>query len=128
VPSGFTRRYLIEFGGASALYAVLLILSIVALKSIPQTSALRVPLAVLPMVGGVLIVVAVVRQLGRIDELQRRTLLEAIAIAFAGTGVITFAYGFLQGVGFPQVSWLAIWPIMATLWALGSFVSFRRYR
>lgn len=123
-----TRKYFIEFGGALVVYAVLLVLSILTLKAISPTSPLRVPLAVLPMVGGLLIVVAVVRQLGRIDELQRRTLLEAIAIAFAGTAVITFAYGFLQTVGFPQVSWFAVWPIMASLWAIGSFVSFWRYR
>jgi len=123
-----TRSYLTEFGAAVAGYAVVLTVSILVLNAIGQSSPWRVPLALAPMVPGVFIVVAVVRHFGRIDELQRRMLLESLGVGFAGTAIITFAYGFLQNVGFPQVSWFAVWPIMAVLWAIGSLVAYVRYR
>ena len=91
-------------------------------------SGWRVPLALAPMVPVVFVLFAFVRYFGRIDELQRRVQLEALAFAFGGTALLTFSYGFLQLVGFPQVSWFFVWPIMAVLWMAGKARADRRYR
>ena len=49
-------------------------------------------------------------------------------MAFAGTAVLTFSYGFLENVGFPPLNTFMIWPLMAMLWLLGQGVSRLRYR
>lgn len=120
------RRYLIEFGGAMLAYVVVL-LAVVALLS-DTGSGWRVPLALAPMVPLVFALLAFVRYLDRMDELQRRIQLEALAFAFGGTALLTFGYGFLQLVGFPQVSWFFVWPVMGTLWMAGKARADRRYK
>lgn len=120
--------YLRELGAAIAAYTVLLVISLLLLNRLAPTSIWRAPIALLPMVGGVAMVVAVVRQLHRMDELERLQLLESLAIAFAGTAVVTLSYGFLENVGFPHVSWFFVWPVMAALWIVGSAVGSLRYK
>jgi len=51
------------------------------------------------------------------------------AISFA-TGVVillTFAYGLLENMGFPQISYLWIFPTTITLWVLAVWYYSRRY-
>ena len=123
-----SRRYLVEFGGGMVAYAVVLAGAMTLLNNTDAGSGWRVPLALAPMVPVVFVLFAFVRYFGRIDELQRRVQLEALAFAFGGTALLTFSYGFLQLVGFPQVSWFFVWPIMAVLWMAGKARADRRYR
>lgn len=123
-----TRSYLREFAVAMVGYAVALTVSIVALQRAPEGAWWRYPVALLPMVPAAWIVVAVVRQLGRIDELQRRIQLEALAFAFGGAALLTFSYGFLENAGMPHLNWFFVWPVMATLWIVGLTWANRRYR
>lgn len=122
-----TTRYFVELAVIFVLYCILLALSIRWL-SVHADSPWRVPVALIPMLPSLLIVVAVMRYLRRVDELQRQIQLEALGFAFAGTALITFAYGFLEGVGFPRLSAFIIWPVMATLWMIGGIISRWRYR
>ena len=119
---------MVEFGGAMLAYAVILVVSITLLNNTDPGSGWRVPLALLPMIPMVFALLAFVRAFGRMDELQRRVQLEALAFGFGGTALLTFGYGFLQLVGFPQVSWFLVWPIMAALWIVGLALANRRYR
>lgn len=122
-----TRAYAIEFGSAMAAYAIVLIVSITLVQNNPQ-AAWRVPVAVAPVVPAFFALLAFVRALGRMDELQRRIQLDAIALAFGATAILTFTYGFLQNVGFPAISWIWIVPGMMVLYGLGSAFSAWRYR
>lgn len=123
------RRYLVELGGAMLAYAVVLLVAMTLVNNTDAGSGWRVPLALVPMVPLVFALFAFVRYLGRMDELQRRVQLEALAFAFGGTALLTFGYGFLQSVaGFPQVNWFAVWPIMAVLWLAGKARADRRYK
>ncbi len=122
-----TRAYLKEFGLAMGAYIVLLPASTVIVGRIPH-SVWRFPVALVPMVPAVFVLWAVVRNLGRMDELQRRIQIEALACAFGGTALITFSYGFLENVGFPHISWFFVWPIMAVLWLISEAIAMRRYR
>ena len=61
------------------------------------------------------------------DELQQRLEVEALAFAFGGTALITFAYGFLQDAGFPDLNWFYVWPLMGGLWIVGGFIARRRW-
>lgn len=120
------RTYLKEFGLAMVAYAATLFLSIWLIDANPD-APWRYAVALLPMLPAGAVVVAVLRQLRRIDELQRQIQFEALAFAFAGTALLTFGYGFVENVGLPHLNWFWVWPIMAILWALGSALAARRY-
>ena len=85
-------------------------------------------MAVLPLVPAGLLVWLVVRQLGRLDEVQKRTQMQAIGFAVAGTGLVTFGYGFLESAGLPRMSASVVLPLMALFWALGLLGLALRYR
>jgi len=123
-----TRSYLKEFGAAMIAYVVVLFLSIWAINTHLLRSPWRYPVALLPMIPAAFALVAIVRHLGQLDELQRRIQFEALAFAFGGTALVTFGYGFVENVGFPHLSWFWVWPLMALLWSLGLVLANRRYR
>jgi len=68
------------------------------------------------------------RAIWRMDEMQRRIQLDAIAISFLGTALVTFGWGFAEGAGLPHLRAFSVWPIMGALWALGMVIAQRRYR
>jgi hypothetical protein len=95
----------------------------------PRGSWQRIALAVVEAVATTGAVLMPVRTLRRLDEMQQRIQLEALAFAFFGTGILGISYGFLESAGMPRLDWGAVlWPAMVGLWALGTFLSSRRYR
>jgi hypothetical protein len=115
------RAYQLELWTAIAVYAVLLIGSITLARPMPE-GPLRTALLVLPMLGFALMIRAIVRHVARIDEYQRRRMLESIGIAFAITGAVTFSYGFLETAGFPRLSMFSVWIVMGASWLTVSLV------
>lgn len=122
------RRYFVELGSAIVAYGLVLTGSILSIKNGWVEGGWQVPVAILPMLPMGLAAWAILRQIRRLDELQRRQQFEALAFAFAGTAMLTFTYGFLEGVGLPKLSMFYVWPLMAALWSLGVFIAHRRYR
>jgi hypothetical protein len=123
------NRYRKEMTAAMLTYVALLSLSVYCLNSnLVESGPARVAVALSPMLAAPFICWVVVRNLGRVDELVRRIQLEALSIAFAGTAMLTFSYGFLEGVGFPKLSLFVVWPLMAVLWIFSSILCARRYR
>ena len=122
------RRYVIEFGGAMVAYGVLLFASQWAVQAFGAMEALRTALLLAPMLGLLAAVRAVVRHHRRVDELQRQILFEGYAIAFAGTAVATFGWGFLELAGLPRLPTFAIWPLMCVLMCAGLVIAQWRYR
>lgn len=120
-------RYFREFSAALVAYMACLFLSIFLLSRV-EAAALRSILALIPMIPAFAMCWVVLRQLRRMDELQRRIQLEAMGFAFAGTALITFSYGFLEVTGFEKVSMFLVWPVMAVLWVIGTIIGNRRYR
>ena len=122
------RRYFLELGACLVAYAAVLVVSLTALRHGQVAAGWKPVVALLPMAPAAGIIWAVLRQLARMDELQRRLQLEALAFAFAGTAVATFSYGFMENVGYPRVSMFAVWPLMAVLWTIGLFAARWRYQ
>lgn len=110
-----------------AAYTVLVIISVTLLKSI-DSGAGRYALAVLPVTPLPFAVLAFVRSMRRMDELQRRIQLEAISFGFGTTLLITLTIGFLENAGLPRLSWIWVTPLMIPLWSLGLFIANRHYR
>jgi len=122
-----SRAYVIEFGGAMGAYAVVLVVAITIINANPH-AGWRAVVALAPVIPAGFAVLAFVRFLRRMDELQRRIQLEAIGLSFAVSGILTFAYGFLELVGFPHLSVIWVFPGMIMLWGLGAAVASRRYQ
>ena len=109
--------------------AAVIILAAFVAKGYPRGSGARIALALVEGIATAVCIVFSVWSLRHLDELQRKIQLEALAIAFVGTGVLGAGYGFLQSAGLPQIDWGAfIWPAMVGLWAIGYAVASRRYR
>jgi hypothetical protein len=120
------RAFVIQFGSAMLAYFVVLFVSVALIQRDPQ-SPWRYALAVAPVVPVFFALLGVTRLLGNLDELQRRIQLEALGFGFAATSMLTFAYGFLEDVGFPMLSYGWILPLMAMCWGLGLGLVSRRY-
>jgi len=121
------RRYLYELSLSLIAYAVVLSLTLAIIIHYPGAAFWRPVIALLPMIPAASVCWVVIRQLHRVDELQRRLQFEALAFAFAGTALITFGYGFLENAGLPRLSMFSVWPVMAVLWVVGLVVNRRRY-
>jgi hypothetical protein len=121
------RRYSAEMLLAMAAYVVVLCGSLAIVKRF-EMGSLKYAVVLAPMLPCAFALSAVVRALGRVDELQRKIQLEALAIAFGATAFLTFAYGFLEGAGLPHLSWIWVWPLMGGLWMVGIGIAKSRYR
>ncbi len=121
------RRYVLELGSATLAYVAMLVATIFWLRHHWGSQPANATVALLPMLPALGICWAILRQIRRVDEFQRQVQLEALAMAFAGTALITFSYGFLEGVGYPRLSMFVVWPIMVVLWNAGIVVCGRRY-
>ena len=122
-----SKQYLKELSLAFAAYGVLLVASIELLQHVAIATPWRDLVALSPMLAAVIMPWVILRELRRMDELQMRIQLEALGFSFAGTAVLTFSYGFLEGLGYPRLSMFAVWPIMAVLWIVGLLLARRRY-
>lgn len=123
-----SRQYNLELGGALLLYAALLVGANALERAIEPTGALKLAINLLPMIGALAGAWAIMRAIWRMDEMQRRIQLDAIAISFLGTALVTFGWGFAEGAGLPHLRAFSVWPIMGALWALGMVIAQRRYR
>jgi hypothetical protein len=122
-----TYRSQIEFGLAMLAYLMVLVGSVTVLQANP-TAGWRYIVAVLPVAPGALTLWIFMRALSRMDERHKRIQMFAFGFSLGATALLTFAYGFLEGVGMPQLSWTFVLPLMAILWALGTAVFTVRYR
>ena len=118
----YTRAFLVAMLG----YAGAVWISV----SVPATvdPDFRSPLVLVPLIPAAFALRAYLGFLTRMDELGRRIQLEALAIGFGAAGMLTFAYGFLEHAGFPQLSYIWVFPLMIALWGLGGAIATRRYR
>ncbi len=122
-------RWKRRFFATALLTAVAIVAAAWVGRLLPLRSPGRIAVALLQGAASAVLIVAIARPLRHFDELQRRIQLEALALAFAGTGILGTGYGFLINAGLPEIDWGAwLWPVMAGLWAVGLVIANRRYR
>lgn len=120
--------YRIQFALAILAYAAVLVVSLSMLRmDAAEGATWRIPVALMPMAPALAALLAFVRFFQRVDELEQRIHLEALAFAFGGTAIVTFGYGFLENVDFPHLSWHLVWPLMGVLWVIGGQLAKRRH-
>lgn len=119
-------RYRTEIIAATVLYGALLLVSLRTIDRIAYPG-LRIAIALLPVLGCGAIVVAMVRFAQRMDELQRKSMVEAAAISLIATALVAMALGFLENAGLPRVGMIWVWPLAAIFWGIAYVVLRRRY-
>lgn len=123
------RCYSPRFIALSLACAVLVVGVAFFARGYPRGSSMRIALAGVQGIATTAIIVSSMLRLRRLDEMQQRVQLEALAIAFTGTGVLATGYGFLVNAGLPNIDWGGlVWPVMVALWVLGLVYANRRYR
>jgi hypothetical protein len=122
-----TKRYLRELGLSMSAYVILLLVSTFTIANLAG-SPWRIPIALLPVIPTIFMVMAFIRYLNGIDELQQRIQLMAIGFSAGVTGLVTFAYGFLETIGFPHVPLVWVLPMIIFLWGLGTAYFSRKYQ
>jgi len=122
------RQYLKELTATLLVYGAMLLGSIELLTHVEVARPWRDLVALSPMLPAAATAWVILRELRRMDELQRRIQLEALGFSFAGTAILTFSYGFLEGLGYPKLSMFTVWPILAVLWVVGLVLARRRYQ
>jgi len=122
------RQYLKELAATLLVYGAMLFGSIELLTHVQIARPWRDLVALGPMLPAAATAWVILRELRRMDELQRRIQLEALGFSFAGTAILTFSYGFLEGLGYPKLSMFSVWPILAVLWVVGLVLARRRYQ
>lgn len=70
--------------------------------------AMRATWALSPMVAVLAIVMVVARYIGRVDELQRRVVLESLSVGFAASMITALAAAFARSAGIEvgEVEWI----------------------
>src|SRR5436305_9766535 len=86
--------------------------------------------ALLPVAGCIYFLLEEVRVMRRLDELQQRIQLEALAIGFPTAGVLLILLGFLQRGGFlpERVDLRNLWEMLPFCYLFGLVIARKRYQ
>jgi len=127
-PAGVQKRYLREFVPSMGLYAVTLIASVSVLTRFDLPQWARVVIALAPVLPTLLVFISILRAIRDSDEFLQKVHLNAVVFSAILTALITFSYGFLEGVGFPKMPTMLVLPLMFMLWGIGQAFSLKRYQ
>lgn len=122
------RRYTKELIWSALIYAIVLIVSITALKRYDFPRVWQIVISILPAIPVGFVIFAMMRLLINSDELQQRIQLFATALSAALTGFITFSYGFLENVGLPKFPTFLVFPMLVFIWGISLRYFEKRYQ
>lgn len=107
--------------------ATLFVLLTGLVKLSSRVPSLELPIAAVGLAPAALLVWALVGNIRRADELERRILLEALAIAFVVEFTVAIVYAFLEGLGVsrpPSILWASLLVIS---WSVGLAIRSAHY-
>lgn len=123
-----SARYIRHFLGAMGAYCFAVVLMVMGLKAVADTSPVRYGLVLLPMVPVAYGIRQFMEAVRYMDELQRRIQFEAMAFSFGLTAFISLTLGFLENANGPRLGMIWVFPLMIGLWGVGQALSNRRYQ
>ena len=102
----------------------------VAVSQVPkmEPSIWRYLVALLPMIPGLFLAFGLVRITSKIDEMERRIMLEAVTFSFIFTLILLISSGLLGLVGVPKISPVVTAAVMCFLVVIGKLWGNWRYR
>jgi hypothetical protein len=132
---GLPRVYLMEYPPgvirnlviSGALFAVVF-MGAVTLIDRESGGGWRTVLAFAPAAPGLLFAVALGKAIAGLDELQRRIQVEALAIGFGITALVTLTVGLLGLAGTRQPNWMTVPALMTFAWLAGKLWTRWKYR
>jgi hypothetical protein len=89
---------------------------------------MQIVVALAPVIPIAFLFAAIIRYLSRVDELQRRIVVESLALAGGATALLAVTYGFLEGSLLPRPSAWATYTAFMVAWAVSAFILKRRYQ
>jgi len=98
------------------------------LLALPIESAMGILIAISPVIPVAFVLRSVMQLLQHTDELQQRIQLLAIGFSAVTTGLLTFAYGLLENLGYPPLHSAFLLPLMVILWVVGTLYFKWRYK
>lgn len=122
-PPGVVRNLVLS----GVLFAVVFIGAVYLLDQ-ESGDAWQTVIALAPAVPGFLFVVALAQAIVALDELQRRIQVEALAIGFGITALVTLSVGLLGLAGTPQPNWMNVTALMSFAWLAGKLWTRWKYR
>jgi len=122
-PAEVIRRLIIS----GAIFFTVLLLA-VYLNGDEIEQPLQVLLALAPLIPGLFFVVSVGDAITKLDDLQQKIQVEAIAIGYGITLLITMTVGLLAQAGVRQANWLLVTLVMLFAWLIGKLWLRWKYR
>ena len=123
------RRNQIRFLVWMFAWAVSYVLATWALTGDADTGrGAAVTMAAIPVVLGIIALLAYLRFLREADELLQRIQLEGLAIGFGAGAIFGLSYQILERAGAPQAEVGNVVTVMMIAWALGQLNAMRRFR
>ena len=122
------KKYLRDFGLSMVFYLITLGGSVLYVNTHDLAPWAQAALVLTPVIPCLFACHAVLVFSRTWDELQKAQALEGVLIAFLLVGFGTFAYGFLEGVGFPKLDTIWILPILVGAQGVAKIFVARRYQ
>lgn len=118
----------VQLAVALVLYAGLLLLARGLLAGGTLTGPAEVAAALLPVPAAIVLLGIAVREFMARDELEQRIRLTALAVSFCATLLVTFTWGFLEGVGIDPLGGFLVFGILVGGYLGGLAWASARYR
>jgi hypothetical protein len=109
-------------------YAIAIIVSRSFLHTHPGDGPGNIAVALLPIIPVIFVFVAVVRLVLATDEMQRRIIVNSLALAGGVTALLAVTYGLLEGEVLPRPSAWITYITFMTSWIIAGIFVRRHYR
>ena len=120
------------YSGISGLSMIAYVIAIIVSRNFLNTHPGHGPvffaIALLPLPAAIFVFVAVVRFILATDELQRRILVNSLALAGGVTALLAVTYGLIEGDDLPNPSAWCTYIVFMTSWLIAAFFVRDHYR
>jgi len=120
-----------QFLASAVVWALAYFAARLVLEGGPAETWLRVGVAIFPVPFFVLFLLAFIRHVRGMDELERKVHLEALAVAFPLATILLMTLGLLQRaieLPFQDWSYAHVWAYLPLFYFVGLAIASRRYR
>jgi hypothetical protein len=108
------------------LYLGFLVMAITFINTSPD-SPWRLPVLLAPMIPGLFLAIGAMKAIRKLDEMNRKIILESTAVTFAITLFITIAIGLLEIGNLVEINSVYIGLFMVLTWLAAKILITRRY-
>ncbi len=121
------KLYARDFLGTIGIYTLTVFASVRVLKRFELEGALKLIVALTPMIPAIVATFVAIHHLKKLDEMQLKILVEAFTAAALITGLFTFSLAFAEKAGVPQLPLVWVLPMMTVLWVFLIYIFRARY-